>query len=223
MAGRQSTASPAALPAAAAGRMMWAVPSAYSIRVVRSFAASHQLRLPGGGLEPMHGHNWKVAVTVASDRLDALGCVMDFHELERLVDAVIGPMHNRHLNELPPFDHELNPSAEHVAVHVARTVAAGLPAGVRVTKVRAWETAGNSAEYRPGCAVPPPPDQACERCGQPATVRLTQVSEAGTTDSHLCEACAAADAVYAPSPHRPIGELLAELRRQRSAGGGGDV
>ena len=122
---------------------------AFSIRTVRHFAASHQLRLPDGSLEPLHGHNWKVAVTVAGDRLDALGCVMDFHELERLVDAVVVPLHNHHLNELPPFDRELNPSAENVAVQVARLVAPGLPAGVRLVKVRVWETAGNSAAVRP--------------------------------------------------------------------------
>ena len=122
----------------------------FSIRTVRTFAASHQLRLAGGVLEPLHGHNWQVAVTVAADRLDGLGCVMDFHDLERAVDAVVVPLNNRHLNELPPFDAELNPSAENVAVHVARSVAAaGLPAGVRLAKVRVWETAGNSAEVRP--------------------------------------------------------------------------
>ena len=126
---------------------MPAMPS-YAIRVVRSFAASHQLRLTGGALEPLHGHNWKVAVTVAADRLDALGCVMDFHDLERLIDGVVGPLHNRHLNDVPPFDAERNPSAENVAAHVARSIAAAVPAGVRVAKVRVWETAGNSAEFR---------------------------------------------------------------------------
>ena len=40
---------------------------------------------------------------------------MDFHELERLLDEIITPMHNRHLNELPAFE-ALNPSAENVAV-----------------------------------------------------------------------------------------------------------
>ena len=125
------------------------MPSSYAIRVVRSFAAGHQLRLGGGTVEPLHGHNWKVAVTVRAERLDAIGCVMDFHELERLIDAVVGPLHNRHLNALPPFDAELNPSAENVAVYVARSVAPGLPAGVRLAKVRVWETAGNSAEVRP--------------------------------------------------------------------------
>lgn len=121
----------------------------YSIRVRRSFAASHQLRLGGGVLEPLHGHNWRVAVTVSADRLDDVGCVMDFHELERLLDGAVGPLHHRHLNDVRPFDAELNPSAEHVAVYVAGAVSVGLPAGVAMAKVRVWETAGCSAEFRP--------------------------------------------------------------------------
>lgn len=198
----------------------------YSIRTVRSFAASHQLRFPDGSLEPMHGHNWKVAVTVAAGRLDALGCVMDFHELERLVDAVVVPLHNHHLNELPPFDVELNPSAENVAVHVARSVGPGLPADVRLVKVRVWETAGNSAEYRPDAArprlpvEPPTSGTACDRCGKPATVHLTQLHDGELVESHLCDACAAADVVQADSPHKPINELLAELRRKAADAAG---
>ena len=42
---------------------MPAMPS-FDIRTVRTFAAAHQLRLAGGSLEPLHGHNWRVAVTV---------------------------------------------------------------------------------------------------------------------------------------------------------------
>jgi 6-pyruvoyltetrahydropterin/6-carboxytetrahydropterin synthase len=120
----------------------------FEITTTRTFAAAHQLRLPGGGIEPLHGHNWRVKVTVAADRLDALGTVMDFHELERLVDIVTGPMHNRHLNELPPFEAELNPSAENVAYHVARSVSPALPNGVRLARVEVWETDENSAVYR---------------------------------------------------------------------------
>jgi 6-pyruvoyltetrahydropterin/6-carboxytetrahydropterin synthase len=120
----------------------------FEITTTRTFAAAHQLRLPGGGIEPLHGHNWRVKVTVSATQLDALGTVMDFHELERLVDAVIEPMHNRHLNELdPPFARELNPSAENVAFHVARSLR--LPHGVRLVGVEVWETDGNSAVYTP--------------------------------------------------------------------------
>ena len=113
----------------------------FEIATVRRFAAAHALRLYDGSMEPVHGHNWRVRVRVAADRLDPIGVVMDFHELERLVDQIVGPWHNRHLNECPPFSTELNPSAENVAYHVGRTLA--LPAGVRLLGVQVWETEEN--------------------------------------------------------------------------------
>lgn len=118
----------------------------FEINSTRTFAAAHQLRLPGGSIEPLHGHNWRVKVTVSSSQLDALGTVMDFHELERRVDEVVQPLHNRHLNELEPFTRELNPSAENVAFHIARSLS--LPAHVRLERVEVWETDENSAVYR---------------------------------------------------------------------------
>jgi len=118
----------------------------FEISTVRVFSASHQLRLYDGALEPLHGHNWKVKVTVAAEKLDAIGVVMDFHELERVVDRVVGPMHNRHLNDLPMFA-EVNPSAEGVAMRVGSGVK--LPAGIRLVSVEVWETSENSAVYRP--------------------------------------------------------------------------
>ena len=85
-------------------------------------------------------------VTVAAQKLDAIGVVMDFHELERLVDIIIGPMHNRHLNDLPALA-EINPSAEGVAWHIASRLK--LPENVRLISVEVWETPENSAIYRP--------------------------------------------------------------------------
>jgi 6-pyruvoyltetrahydropterin/6-carboxytetrahydropterin synthase len=118
----------------------------FEIATTRFFSAAHQLRFPDGSIEPLHGHNWRVRVTISASKLDALGTVMDFHELERLVDRVVLPMHNRHLNELEPFVRELNPSAENVAFHVARSLA--LPGDVRLERVEVWETDGNSAVYK---------------------------------------------------------------------------
>lgn len=76
----------------------------FDITITRDFSASHQLRLYDGSLEPLHGHNWHVIVTVSAAKLDQIGVVMDFHELQRLLDEITGPMHNRHLNDLPAFD-----------------------------------------------------------------------------------------------------------------------
>jgi 6-pyruvoyltetrahydropterin/6-carboxytetrahydropterin synthase len=120
---------------------------AFQITTTRHFAAGHQLRLYDGSLEPIHGHNWRVSVTVGVDTLDTIGVVMDFHELERIVDAIIRPWHNRHLNEMPPFDRELNPTTENVALHVGRSLR--LPGGVRLVRVEVWETDTNSAVYHP--------------------------------------------------------------------------
>ena len=121
---------------------------AFEITAGRTFAAAHQLRLYDGSLEPLHGHNWKVRVTVAAEKLDPIGVVMDFHELQRRLDAIVSPMHNRHLNDLPAFspDH-LNPTTENVARHIAENLT--LPPGVRLAGVEVWETDENSAIYRP--------------------------------------------------------------------------
>ena len=119
---------------------------AFLIRTVRSFSAAHQLRLYDNSLEPLHGHNWKVEVTVAAARLDPIGVVMDFHELERLVDSIIAPLHNTHLNESLSF-RQLNPSAENVALYIGQALS--LPAGVTLDQVQVWETRENSAIYRP--------------------------------------------------------------------------
>jgi 6-pyruvoyltetrahydropterin/6-carboxytetrahydropterin synthase len=119
----------------------------FQISTTREFAAAHALRLYDRSLEPVHGHNWRVRVTVAAPALDPIGVVMDFHALERLVDDIISPLHNRHLNEIPPFDNDLNPSAENVALHVARSLR--LPDPVTLVSVDVWETSTNRATYLP--------------------------------------------------------------------------
>src|SRR5580692_6605825 len=118
----------------------------FEISTTRHFSASHQLRLYDDTIEPLHGHNWTVRVTVAAPNLDAIGVVMDFHELERLADLIIAPMHNHHLNDLPAFA-KANPSAEGVAYHVGTMIS--LPADIRLIAVEVWETPANSAVYRP--------------------------------------------------------------------------
>ena len=118
----------------------------FQIATTRCFSAAHQLVLYDGSIEPVHGHNWKVKVTVSAAKLDAIGVVMDFHELERGVDSIIAPMHNRHLNELPMFA-RMNPSAENVALHIGTSLR--LPDFVQLDAIEVWETDGNSALYRP--------------------------------------------------------------------------
>jgi 6-pyruvoyltetrahydropterin/6-carboxytetrahydropterin synthase len=121
----------------------------FQILAIAEFSASHQLKLYDGSLEPVHGHNWRVEVTIEAPKLDAIGVVMDFHELERRLRAITAPMHNRHLNELPAFnpDTTLNPTAEHVALHIAQNLK--LPSQARLIGVAVWEAPGCCAIFRP--------------------------------------------------------------------------
>lgn len=122
----------------------------FHITIERTFHATHALRLPDGSLEPVHPHDWPVHLTVAADTLDAMQCVMDFHDLERALDAALAPLHNTHLNDVPPFDTPAwNPSAERVAEHIAKTVIPSLPPNARLIACRIGEAPGCFATYLP--------------------------------------------------------------------------
>ena len=119
----------------------------FEVTIRRTFNAIHALRFADGSAEPPHGHDWRVAVTVARPALDENGLVADFHELERQLDAALNPWHGRDLNALPPFDQGRSPTAEHVALTVAEALA--LPAGVWLRRVEVEEAPGCVAAYLP--------------------------------------------------------------------------
>lgn len=125
----------------------------YEVSVEREFCAAHALRL-NGQMETVHGHNWRVTVTVAGSELDSDGLLVDFHQLETSIDAVIATFHNRDLNRIAPFDRK-NPSAENVAAHLAQVIGASLPVDrhVHVAAVSVTEAPNCRATYRPA-AVP---------------------------------------------------------------------
>ena len=125
----------------------------YGITINRTFSAAHAIRLYDGSLEPVHGHNWTVALTVEADELDEIEVVMDFHDLERMVDGLIGQVDGGNLNEVAPFaaggDLRINPTAERVAWWLATEVQKCLPAGARLDHVSVGEAPGCIATYRP--------------------------------------------------------------------------
>lgn len=123
----------------------------YELEIRRRFSAAHAI-LMRGVREPVHGHDWEVTLLVRGERLDGDGLLCDFHAVERELDAVIRPFDSRNLNETPPFD-RINPTAEHVARHVADAVSARLPAGVRIASVRVTEAPGCAARFVPSGAA----------------------------------------------------------------------
>ena len=92
----------------------------FELSIQREFCAAHAIHIRGRR-EPVHGHNWRVRLWVRAESLDEDGLIVDFHELENALDAVIAPWHNADLNAVDPFD-RLNPTAEHVAREIAQRV-----------------------------------------------------------------------------------------------------
>jgi 6-pyruvoyltetrahydropterin/6-carboxytetrahydropterin synthase len=90
----------------------------FAIEVETSFAAAHAIVL-GGVRERLHGHNWRVQVSVGGAALDGEELLCDFHAIEGMLAAAISPFRDGNLNETQPFD-RTNPTAEALARHVAR-------------------------------------------------------------------------------------------------------
>lgn len=123
----------------------------YEVCVEQTFAAAHALRNYKGACENLHGHNFRVQVTIEGDRLDAAGMLVDFIDVKNLMRQVMAKLDHRNLNEVPPFDAEKNPSAENIAEYFYREMSAGMKAAVpvKIREVRVWETDIQSAAYRP--------------------------------------------------------------------------
>ena len=122
----------------------------FEVTVEQTFAAGHALRNYHGKCENVHGHNYRVQVTVQGEQLDSTGLLADFVEVNRVIGAAVEYLDHRFINDLPPFD-RLNPSAENMAKYFYDRVCAGLKGEVpvRVSEVRVWETDTSSAVYRP--------------------------------------------------------------------------
>ena len=121
----------------------------FEVMIERNFSSAHQLRGYKGKCENLHGHNYKIEIYARGRELDNIGLLVDFGELKQAADEVVQYLDHRNINELPPFDVELNPSAENLARYILERVAARVgDERVRVYKVRCYETPTSVATYQ---------------------------------------------------------------------------
>lgn len=121
----------------------------YELTVEATFSSAHQLRGYKGKCERLHGHNWRIQVTVTSDRLNEIDIVMDFHELKRIVNETISSLDHLFLNEVFPFT-EINPSSENIAKWLYDSIKKRIEKdykNVNIASVTVWESDTASATY----------------------------------------------------------------------------
>ena len=122
----------------------------FEVSVEQTFAAGHALRNYEGACENVHGHNFKVQVTIEGDRLDDTGMLVDFLDVKQSMREVIARLDHVFLNDISPFDVK-NPSAENIAEYFYEELDRRLatnPVPVQIREVRVWETDIQSAAYR---------------------------------------------------------------------------
>jgi 6-pyruvoyltetrahydropterin/6-carboxytetrahydropterin synthase len=119
----------------------------YELKIITQFAAAHRLENFYGKCEGLHGHNWKVEVFVAGDRLDGAGLLLDFGLVKARTKEVLEEIDHKYLNELAAFKDQ-NPSSENLARYLFQRLSAALNRdGAQVRRVNVWESDTSCAAY----------------------------------------------------------------------------
>ena len=119
----------------------------YRLTIQTSFAAAHNLLQYQGDCENLHGHNWKVDVTVSARDLDKSGLGIDFKILKAETRRLLETLDHKYLNDLPMFK-GVSPSSENIARYLFEELGQTLNnANVTVTLVNVWESDFACASY----------------------------------------------------------------------------
>jgi 6-pyruvoyltetrahydropterin/6-carboxytetrahydropterin synthase len=121
----------------------------FEVQVEDEFSAAHFLKLYDGSYEPRHGHTWKVAVVMRSEKLDSMGVVVDFERLKPALKKVLSEFDERSFNDHPDFKGDkLNPSTENIARVICDRLSKSFNSqNAKIIKVTVWETPDASASY----------------------------------------------------------------------------
>lgn len=121
----------------------------YEVTIIKSFSAAHLLADIGGKCEALHGHNFKVETTVAGEKLNSIGILVDFRFLKEVLEEILEEIDHKYLNELTDFA-GINPSAETIAKYIFEKMDARIKtAGVHMVRVKIWESENAAVTYLP--------------------------------------------------------------------------
>ncbi|UYV13484.1 MAG: 6-carboxytetrahydropterin synthase QueD [Phycisphaera sp.] len=107
------------------------------------FDAAHRLEnLPEGHkCARVHGHTYRLTVYVAGEVDPVMGWIVDFADLKRITQGVVGQLDHRMLNDVPGLE---QPTTESVIVWIWDRLKPDLP---HLSRLRLWENATSGCEY----------------------------------------------------------------------------
>jgi len=120
----------------------------YQVSVEGHFDAAHYLRDYGGKCENLHGHRFKVVVSLNVKKINKIGLAYDFTELKRHLGEVLARFDHTSLNDISPFD-KINPSSENIAREIYGQLKGRFPKDVVLSSVEVWESPESRVVYSP--------------------------------------------------------------------------
>ncbi len=123
----------------------------YKMGIEDEFEAIHFLKGDFGPETRLHGHRYRVQVTIEGKELDEFGMVFDISRLKEGLKEILNGLHYHNLNEVEGLK-EVNPTVENVCKYIYEKLAHALSAkGKGQTKgleVTVWESPTAFASYR---------------------------------------------------------------------------
>jgi 6-pyruvoyltetrahydropterin/6-carboxytetrahydropterin synthase len=110
----------------------------FELTVRGDFSSAHFLRDYQGQCRNLHGHTWKVAVTVKGEKLDEIGVMADFVGMKKHLKDILVKLDHACLNDQDFFKAH-NPTAENLACYIYQEYKK-LIAPVALVKVQVWES-----------------------------------------------------------------------------------
>jgi 6-pyruvoyltetrahydropterin/6-carboxytetrahydropterin synthase len=119
----------------------------FEVTIMGSFSAAHLLADIGGKCEKLHGHNFKIEVTVAAKELNEAGILVDFREIKKWLTEILDNLDHKYLNECFFFV-QMNPSSENIAKYVFQEMQLKAKrANITMDRVKVWESEDAAVTY----------------------------------------------------------------------------
>lgn len=126
-----------------------------SVTKIFEFEACHHLPNYDGACKNLHGHSYKLEVTVGGlinrdESSPKCGMIIDFKDLKALVDEVaVNKYDHTNLNQF--FD---CPTAENMVNTIAHDIIRELPDDLTLISCKLWETSTSYAEWHMTTLIP---------------------------------------------------------------------
>jgi len=119
----------------------------YKMGIEDGFEAIHFLKGDFGPETRLHGHRYRVRVTIEGEELDEFGMLFDISRLKASLKEILNGLHYHNLNEIEGLK-DVNPTVENVCRYIYEKLAPALVSKrIRGLEVTVWESPTAFASY----------------------------------------------------------------------------